>query len=77
MGTKAGRGVFNCLISGSLITGDYIKKEGKHNGLGSRLMAIIVEGKRSRLYILPTEEIELVAKKLNQTGIPKAIYLPA
>ena len=44
-GTKLSRGAnFRCLMSGSPITGDYIKSEGQAGRMGARLMAIVAEG---------------------------------
>jgi len=61
-GTKAsGRGAnFSCLLSQTPISGDYIKEEGKAGRMGARLMAIVAEGQRGRLYISPTSEHEAV-----------------
>ena len=61
-GTKAGRGPnFTCLVTGAPISGDHIKTEGKAGRMGARLMAVVAEGKRTRLYLDPTEEMEEVA----------------
>lgn len=60
-GTKASRGNFRCLMSGSPIDGAYIRTEAKAGRLGQRLMAIVAEGKRSRLYLSPIAEHESVA----------------
>ena len=58
-GTKLGRGAnFRCLMSGMPIAGDYIKSEGKAGRLGARLMAIVAEGDRGRVYLAPTSEHE-------------------
>ena len=55
-GTKAGRGSnFICALSGTPIGGDYIKAEGQAGRMGSRLMAIVAEGDRSRIYLAPNE----------------------
>ena len=64
-GTKAlGRGSdFKCLVSGTPISGDYIKSEGQAGRMGARLMALVVEGKRSRIYLAPTSKQEECAKK--------------
>lgn len=64
-GTKAeGRGAnFLCLLSGSPLTGVYIKAEGQAKRLGSRLMAIVAEGKRGRVYLTPTANHEQVARQ--------------
>jgi len=63
-GTKLSRGAhFQCLMSGTPISGDYIKAEGKAGRIGARLMAIVAEGKRGRVYLPPTEEMEVVARR--------------
>jgi putative DNA methylase len=60
-GTKLARANFLCLMSGSPISGDYIKAEGKAGRMGARLMAIVAEGERGRVYLPPTEAMEEVA----------------
>ena len=61
-GTKMARGAnFKCLMSGTAIPGDYVKTEGKAKRMGSRLMAIVAEGDRGRVYLPPTVEQETVA----------------
>ena len=63
-GTKLGRGAnFRCLMSDAPIPGDYIKAEGRAGRMGSRLMAIVAEGDRSRVYLPPTVEQEAAARK--------------
>ena len=63
-GTKLARGAnFRCLMSGTPIAGDYIKAEGKAGRMGARLMAIVAEGERGRVYLSPTPEMEAVARK--------------
>src|SRR5438093_13101122 len=53
-GTKLSRANFACLMSGTPIPGDYIKAEGKAGRMGARLMAIVAEGERGRVYLAPT-----------------------
>ncbi len=62
-GTKAsGRGAnFTCLLSGVPIDGSYIKAEGQAGRMGQRLMAIVAEGNRRRIYLSPTQEMEEMA----------------
>ena len=61
-GTKLSRGAnFKCLMSGTPMAGDYIKAEGKAGQLGARLMAIVAEGERGRVYLAPTSEMEAIA----------------
>ena len=70
-GTKLSRGAnFRCLMSGSPITGDYIKMEGKAGRMGARLMAIVAEGKRGRIYLAPTTEHDATARQANPEWIP-------
>ena len=62
-GTKLGRGAnFRCLVSGSPMTGDHIKAEGKAGRMGARLMAVVAEGHRGRVYLSPTQEHEEAAR---------------
>ena len=72
-GTKApGRGSnFLCILSGSPISGDYIKAEGKAGRLGKRLLAIATEGPRGRVYVEATDEMELLAASAKPSWIPQ------
>ncbi|HUP24006.1 MAG TPA: DUF1156 domain-containing protein [Thermoanaerobaculia bacterium] len=61
-GTKLSRGAnFRCLMSGTPIAGEYIKAEGRAGRLGARMMAIVAEGDRGRVYLAPTPEHEAAA----------------
>ncbi len=63
-GTKLSRGAnFECLMSGAPISGDHIKAEGRAGRMGARLMAIVAEGERGRVYLAPTAEHEAVARQ--------------
>ncbi|MCE7524560.1 DUF1156 domain-containing protein, partial [Alloalcanivorax xenomutans] len=44
------------------ISGPHVKSEGEAGRLGARLMAIVAEGKRGRVYLSATNEVEAVAK---------------
>ena len=62
-GTKLSSGAnFRCLMSGSPVSGDYIMAEGQGGRIGARLMAIVAQGDRRRVYLPPTEEQEKVAR---------------
>ena len=62
-GTKTGRGAnFTCLLSGAPIPGAHIKAEGVAGRMGARLMAVVAEGKRGRIYLDPTERMEKAAQ---------------
>ena len=61
-GTAAGkRGGFYCLLSRSPIDYNYIRNEGTAGRMGARLMAIVAEGARGRIYLAPTDEHEAIA----------------
>jgi putative DNA methylase len=61
-GTKLSRGAnFRCLLSDSPIEPKYIYAEGIAGRLGTRLMAIVAEGARGRVYLTPNPEIEAIA----------------
>jgi len=61
-GTSAGkRAAFTCLISGTPLTYDYIRTEGQAGRISSRMMAIVAEGDRGRVYLTPTKEMEAIA----------------
>lgn len=64
-GTKIARGNFGCLMSGTPVSGDYIKSESKAGRIGARLMAIVAEGERGRVYLAPTPEHEAAAHHAN------------
>ena len=70
-GTGAGkRGGFMCLMSDSPIDYKYIRAEGSAGRMGARLMAIVAEGSRGRVYLSPTEEHEHVASCSQPTWRP-------
>lgn len=61
-GTRIARGSFRCLLSHVPIPYEYINDEANAGRMGERLMAMVVEGKRGRLYLPPTKEMEAVAR---------------
>ena len=56
-GTKLSRGAnFRCVLSGAPIAPNYIKAEAMAGRMGARLMAIVAEGDRGRVYLAPDQE---------------------
>ncbi|MCS6803435.1 MAG: hypothetical protein NZ773_16025, partial [Dehalococcoidia bacterium] len=71
-GTKLARGAnFRCVMSGAPISGDYIKAEGRAGRMGARLMAIVAEGERGRVYLSPTPEQEAAARQARPEWKPE------
>ena len=63
-GTKLSRGAnFRCVMSDTPIASPYIKAESMAGRMGARLMAIVAEGDRGRVYLAPTAEHEEIAKQ--------------
>lgn len=75
-GTKLSRGAnFQCLMSATPMDGDYIKAEGKSGRMGARLMAIVAEGDRGRVYLAPTPEHEEAALKAKPEWKPDGSFV--
>lgn len=71
-GTKLSRGAnFQCLMSGSPIPSAHIYAEANAGRMGARLMAIVVEGDRGRIYLTPTTEAESVARTAQPPWSPE------
>ena len=57
-------------MSGSPISADYIKKEGKAGRLGARLMAIVADSDRGRIYLSPDDTQEAAALQASPVWRP-------
>ncbi len=63
-GTKLARGAnFQCVMSGAVINDPFIKGESMAGSMGARLLAIVAEGDRGRVYLAPTPEHEEIAQQ--------------
>ena len=71
-GTKLSQGSFRCLFSGVPIRYEYINDEANAGRMKERLMAIVVAGDRSRVYLSPISEAEAVARSAKPTWRPDA-----
>jgi putative DNA methylase len=61
-GTKTARGTnFACVLTGVAMSADHIRAEGQAGRLGTRLMALVAEGTKGRVYLSPIAEQEVHA----------------
>ncbi len=71
-GTTAGkRSAFICLLSGAPVDYNYIRAEGQAGRMGQRLMAIVAEGARGRVYLSPTPEHSAIAAQAKPEWRPE------
>jgi len=72
-GTKLGSSgsSFFCLMSGTPMPFEYLRLEAKAGRMGERLMAIVAEGERGRVYLSPTPEMEAVALSAQPIDVPE------
>src|SRR5262245_13116320 len=64
LGTSAGKwSAFCCLMSNVPVTYEYIRDEGAAGRMRSRLMAVVAEGVRGRVYLSPTPATEPTTNK--------------
>ncbi len=76
-GTKLARGAnFLCLLSNTPIDQKHIYSEAKAGRMGERLMAIVLEGKKGRVYLAPTREHEAIALEARPEWKPE-VEMPA
>src|SRR5439155_725504 len=72
--TKLSRGAnFRCLLSDTPIEGDYIKVEGRAGRMNVRLMALVVEGAKGRVYLAPTPETEAIDHAAHPAWKPETL----
>jgi putative DNA methylase len=70
-GTKANGKAsgFLCLMSGIPIPFEYLRSEAKAGRMGTRLMAVVAEGDRGRIYLPPTPEQELASRVVRPENV--------
>ena len=74
-GTRLSRGAnFRCLMSGAPIAADYLRAEARAGRMGARLMAIVAEGVRSRVYLSPTPEHRAIAHEVHAEWKPDVVF---
>ena len=71
-GTKLSRGAnFQCLMSDTPIESTHIYAEANAGRMSARLMAIVAEGARGRVYLTPTDEHEAIASEARPDWRPE------
>lgn len=70
-GTKASRGYFRCLYSDTPIKYEYIDEEANARRMGARLMSIVAEGTRGRVYLPPIDEHLLISNQAKPCWKPE------
>jgi putative DNA methylase len=59
-----------CILSNAAMPFSYIRNEGKAGRIGAKLMAVVAEGDRGRIYLSPTPELEAIAESQKPKNIP-------
>jgi putative DNA methylase len=76
-GTKAARGAnFRCLMSQTPVEPNYIKSEAIGGRMGAKLMAIVAEGPKGRIYVAPTAEQETAAASADPGDSAATVHVP-
>ena len=66
VGRKGGR----CLVTGTPMPFTHIRAEGRAGRMSQRLMTVVAEGARGRVYLDPTDEVEEVARSATPSYRP-------
>lgn len=70
-GTKLARGSFKCLLSNAVISYTYINEEADAKRMGARLMAVVTEGPKGRVWLSPTDAMEQIARSEKPSWKPE------
>jgi len=70
-GTKLSQGSFRCVMSGTPFRYEYIDDEANAGRMGAKLMAIVAEGDRGRIYLPPTDDMDITARSARPTWKPE------
>jgi putative DNA methylase len=69
-GTKLARANFGCIFSGAPIETKYVRVEAQAGRMGTRLMAVVAEGSRGRVYLTPSDEMQALARSAKPAWRP-------
>ncbi len=59
-----------CIVCESPVPFDHIRAEGRAKRMDARLMAVVAEGQRGRIYVTPTDEHEAIARSAEPDWAP-------
>ncbi|MEY2863679.1 MAG: hypothetical protein RLY58_1386 [Pseudomonadota bacterium] len=59
-----------CAMSSTAMPFSYIREEAQAGRMGERLMAVVLEGTRGRVYLTPTPDMDLIAKSAHPEWSP-------
>lgn len=70
-GTKVSRGSFRCILSGTPISYEYVDAEARLGRMHRRLLAVVAEGDRGRVYFSPDSDHERIEKSVVECWQPE------
>jgi putative DNA methylase len=71
-----GRNGATCIACGSAVPLEYVRRAGRESGIGARLMAVVAEGNRQRIYLPPSDEQADAAVGGTPREVPEAELPP-
>lgn len=60
-----------CIVCGNSVSFDHVRAEGRAGRMHAQMMAIVAEGKGSRIYVSPNDEQCAIANDARPTGVPE------
>ncbi|MGF6658197.1 putative DNA methylase [Paraburkholderia youngii] len=70
-GTKVSRGSFRCLLSDTPIKYEYVDAEANAGRVGFRLLAVVADGPKGRVFLTPTPQMESIATSVEPIWKPE------
>ena len=62
---------FRCLMSGSPMSFEYLREQGRLGRMGAKLMAVVARGDRGRVYVSPTSDMDHIARSASPSDVPE------
>ena len=61
-----------CILSNTAMTFKYLRSEAKAGRMGDKLMAIVAEGIKGRVYLSPSDDVERIARSAVPQNVPES-----